>query len=40
MKRLKEGVVQTPEQAALRMDELVAGIQRFESGGFVDIREL
>lgn len=40
VKRLKEGVVQTADQAAAKVYELVQDIQRFESGGFVDIRDI
>jgi len=39
-KRLKEGEIQTPSQAAIRMDNLVKHIQKFESGSFVDVRDV
>ena len=40
VKRLKEGEVQSPEQAVIRMDKLVSNLERFESGGFVDVRNV
>jgi benzil reductase ((S)-benzoin forming) len=40
VKRLKEGEIISPKQAVIRMDKLVSNIERFESGGFVDIREV
>lgn len=40
VKRLKEGEVMTPSQAVIRMDKLISNLGRFESGGFIDIREV
>ena len=39
-KRLKEGEIQTPAAAAIRMDNLVQQIDKFESGSFVDVRDV
>ena len=39
-KKLKEGEIQTPKQAAIRMDNLVQQIEKFESGSFVDVRDV
>ena len=39
-KRLKEGEIQTASQAALRMDNLVQNIEKFESGSFIDVRDV
>lgn len=39
-KRLKEGEIQSPNEAVIRMDALVQDCDRFESGGFVDVRSL
>lgn len=39
-KRLKEGEIQTPAEAAIRMDNLVQQIDKFESGSFVDVRDV
>ncbi len=40
VKRLKEGDVQTPRQAAVRICDLLENIDRFESGSFVDVRDI
>ncbi len=40
VKRLKEGKVMTPIEAVIRMDKLVTKLDKFESGSFVDIREV
>ena len=39
-KRLKQGEIQSPEEAALRIDKLVQNLDRFESGEFVDVRDI
>jgi benzil reductase ((S)-benzoin forming) len=39
-KRLKDGEIQSPREAVVRMDRLVQGIDRFESGGFLDVRDI
>jgi len=39
-KKLKEGEIQTPKQAVIRMDNLVQQIHKFESGSFVDVRDV
>ena len=39
-KKLKEGEIQTPKQAVIRMDNLVQQIDKFESGSFVDVRDV
>ena len=39
-KKLKESEIQTPQQAAIRMDKLVQECDRFESGSFVDVRDV
>lgn len=39
-KKLKEGEIQTPKQAAIRMDKLIQQIDKFESGSFVDVRDV
>jgi alcohol dehydrogenase/benzil reductase ((S)-benzoin forming) len=39
-KKLKEGEIQTPISAAKRLDELVNRIDEFESGSFIDVREI
>ena len=39
-KKLKEGVIQTAYEAAIRMDKLVQQIDKFESGSFVDVRDI
>jgi len=39
-KKLKEGEIQTPKQAAICMDKLIQQIDKFESGSFVDVRDV
>ena len=39
-KRLKEGEIQTATQAAIRMDSFVQQSTKFESGSFVDVRDI
>ena len=39
-KVLKAGIIQEPKQAAKRLDELIKRIDEFESGSFVDVREI
>ncbi len=39
-KRLKDGEIQSPQQAVVRMDRLIQRIDEFDSGGFVDVRDV
>lgn len=39
-KQLKEGEIQTPKEAAVRLDEFVNNCYRFESGLFIDVRDI
>ncbi|MGB5866836.1 MAG: SDR family NAD(P)-dependent oxidoreductase [Arcobacteraceae bacterium] len=39
-KRLKEGEIQTARQAAIRMNNFVQQSTKFESGSFVDVRDI
>ena len=39
-KRLKEGEIQTPLEAAKRLNELVKRIDEFQSGSFIDVRDI
>jgi alcohol dehydrogenase/benzil reductase ((S)-benzoin forming) len=39
-RRLKEGEIQTPSQAVLRMNNLVQKIDKFDSGSFIDVRDV
>ncbi len=39
-KRLKAGKIMTPDQAALRMDNFIQKSEGFESGSFVDVRDI
>ena len=39
-KRLKEGEIQTPKLAAKRVYDFIKKIDKFQSGSFVDIREI
>lgn len=39
-KRLKEGTIQTPNEAAIRIDNLVQRSSEFESGSFIDVRNV
>lgn len=38
--RLKEGHIQTPSQAAKKLDDLLPKIQKLDSGSFVDVRDI
>jgi len=40
VKRLRNGEIQSSEEAVLRMDKLVQNCGKFESGGFVDVRDV
>lgn len=40
VKKLNEGFVQTPEETAVKIDNLVNKIDEFESGSYVDIRNI
>lgn len=40
VKKLNDGVVQTPEETAIKLDNLINRIDEFESGSYVDIREI
>jgi alcohol dehydrogenase/benzil reductase ((S)-benzoin forming) len=40
VKKLNEGLVQTPEETALKIDNLINKIDEFKSGTYVDIREI
>lgn len=39
-KKLNEGLVQTPQETAIKIDELIHRIDVFKSGSYVDIREI
>jgi len=39
-KKLNEGVVQTPEQTAIKIDKFISKIDQFESGSYIDIRQV
>ncbi len=39
-KRLKEGEIQSPIQAAKRLDVLINKIDEFQSGSFIDVRDI
>ena len=39
-KRLKDGEIQTPLQAVIRMNNLLQQIDKFESGSFIDVRDV
>jgi alcohol dehydrogenase/benzil reductase ((S)-benzoin forming) len=39
-KVLKAGVIQKPSEAAKKLDNLVSRIDEFESGSFIDVREI
>lgn len=39
-KVLKAGIIQKPSEAAKRIDEFITRINEFESGSFIDIREI
>ena len=38
VKKLNDGVVQTPEETAMKLDNLINKIDEFESGSYVDVR--
>ena len=40
VKKLNTGIVQTPLETAIKIDKLINKIDEFESGSFVDIRDL
>lgn len=40
VKKLNEGIVQTPEETALKIDNLINKIDEYKSGIYVDIREI
>ncbi len=40
VKKLNEGLVQSPEETAIKLDNLVNKIDEFESGSYVDIRNI
>jgi benzil reductase ((S)-benzoin forming) len=39
-KKLSEGLVQTPEETAIKLDNLIDRIDEFESGSYVDVRKI
>lgn len=39
-KKLNEGTVQTPEETAIKIDNLINKIDEFESGSYVDVRQI
>lgn len=39
-KKLNEGLVQTPEETAIKLDNLINRIDEFESGSYVDVRKI
>ncbi|MFK2821991.1 SDR family NAD(P)-dependent oxidoreductase [Arcobacter sp. YIC-80] len=39
-KRLKESHIQKPEEAAKRLDDVISNINNFESGSFIDVRNI
>ncbi len=39
-KKLNEGVVQTPQETAIKIDNLLNNINEFKSGTYVDVREI
>lgn len=39
-KKLNEGVVQTPEETVIKLDNLIDRIDEFESGSYVDVRKI
>jgi len=38
VKKLNDGIVQTPEETAMKLDNLINKIDKFESGSYVDVR--
>lgn len=39
-KKLSEGLVQTPEETTIKLDNLINRIDEFESGSYVDVRKI
>jgi benzil reductase ((S)-benzoin forming) len=39
-KKLSEGIVQTPQETAIKIDTLINRIDKFESGIYVDVRKI
>lgn len=39
-KKLKDGPIQSPEQTAIRLNDLIKRIEEFESGSFIDVRNI
>lgn len=39
-KKLSEGVVQTPQETVIKIDNLIKRIDEFESGSYVDVRKI
>ena len=39
-KKLNEGIVQTPEETAIKIDNLISRIDEFETGSYVDVRQI
>lgn len=39
-KKLSEGIVQTPQETAIKIDNLINRINEFESGTYVDVRSI
>ena len=39
-KKLNEGLVQTPQETAIKLDNLINKIDEFESGSYIDIRNI
>lgn len=39
-KKLNEGVIQTPKETAIKLDNLINRIDEFESGTYIDIRKI
>ena len=39
-KVLKAGIIQKPNEAAKRLDALIERIDEFESGSFIDVRQI
>ena len=39
-KKLNEGYVQTPEETAIKIDNLITRIDEFESGSYIDVRKI
>ncbi len=39
-KTLKEGIIQTPDETAVKLHEVIKRIHEFESGTFIDIRNI